>query len=240
MANATLTVPNDVRSARTQPVRVESQSVGDGVWLIGGGSHHSVAVEFGDHVAVIEAPLNEERSLAVIDEVYRLMPGKPIRFIVTTHHHWDHLGGLRAYVHEGATVITHESNKPYYREVLRAGLWTLEPDRFSLHPPEEWSEGYIFETLNQQYVLADQTRTVELYTVRGLAHAAGMLIAYIPSEKIVVQADLYSSQAQTPNASTRAFHRNLRRLDLDVETIVGIHGTPVPMTQFLEFVGAGQ
>ena len=96
------------------------------------------------------------------------------------------------------------------------------------------------ETLNQKYVLADQTRTVELYTVQGLAHAAGMLIAYIPSEKIVVQADLYSSQAQTPNASTRAFHRNLRRLDLDVETIVGIHGTPVPMTQFVEFVGAGQ
>ena len=240
VANAILTVPDDVRSARPQPVRVESQRVGDGVWLIGGGSHHSVAVEFGDHVVVIEAPLNEERSLAVIDEVYRLMPGKPIRFIVTTHHHWDHLGGLRAYVHEGATVITHESNEPYYREVLRAGLWTLEPDRFSLHPAEEWSEGYIFETLNQQYVLADQTKTMEIYTVQGLAHAAGMLIVYIPSEKIVVQADLHSSQAQTPNASTRALYRNLQRLDLDVETIVGIHGAPVPMTQFVEFVGAGQ
>ena len=237
---ATLTVPNDVMSARIQPVRVESQRLGDGVWLIGGGSHHSVAVEFGDHVAVIEAPLNEERSLAVIDEVYRLMPGKPIRFIVTTHHHWDHLGGLRAYIHEGATVITHEGNKPYYKEVLRAGLWTLEPDRFSLYPPEEWSEGYIFETLNQKYVLADDTQRVELYTVQGLAHAAGMLIAYIPSEKIVVQADLYTPGAATPNASARTFHRNLQRLYLDVETIVGIHGSPAPMSQFAEFVGAGQ
>ena len=237
---ATLTVPNDVRSARIQPVRVESQRLGDGVWLIGGGSHHSVAVEFGDHVAVIEAPLNEERSLAVIGEVNRLIPSKPIRFIVTTHHHWDHLGGLRAYIHEGATVITHEGNKPYYKEVLRAGPWMLEPDRFSLYPPEEWSEGYIFETLNQQYVLADDMQRVELYTVQGLAHAAGMLIAYIPSEKIVVQADLYTPGAATPNASARAFHRNLQRLDLDVETIVGIHGSPVPMSQFAEFVGAGQ
>ena len=240
VANATLIVPNDVQSARTLPVRVASQSVGDGVWLIAGGSHHSVAVEFGDHVVVIEAPQNEERSLAVIDEVYRLMPDKPIRFIVTTHHHWDHLGGLRAYVHEGATVVTHESNKPYYQEVLRAGLWILEPDRFSLHPPEEWSEGYIFETLNEKYVLADRTRTVELYTVQGLAHAAGMLIAYLPSERIVVQADLYSSQAQTPNASARVLLRTLRRLDLDVETIVGIHGSPVPMSQFAAFVGGGQ
>jgi glyoxylase-like metal-dependent hydrolase (beta-lactamase superfamily II) len=240
VASAALTVPNDVQSARVPPVRVESQSVGDGVWLIGGGSHHSVVVEFADHVTVIEAPLNEERSLAVIDEVYRLMPDKPIRFIVTTHHHWDHLGGLRAYVHEGATVITHESNKPYYQEVLRAGPWTLEPDRFSLHPPEEWSEGYIFETVNQQYVLSDGTRTLELHTVQGLGHAAGMLMAYLPSEKILVQADLLNSLARPPNASTRALQRNLRRLDLDVETIVGIHGTPVPMTQFVEFVGAGQ
>jgi glyoxylase-like metal-dependent hydrolase (beta-lactamase superfamily II) len=227
-------------SARVQPVQVASEQLGEGVWLIGGGSHHSVAIEFDNYVTVIEAPLNEERSLAVIDELNRLIPNKPIRFIVTTHHHWDHLGGLRAFVHEGATVITHDSNKPYYQEVLRAGIWTLEPDRFSLHPPEEWSEGYIFETLNEKYVIADRTTTVELYNVQGLAHAAGMLIAYIPDEKIVVQADLYFPAASTPNASARTFHRNLQRLDLDVETIVGIHGRPTPMSQFTEFVGAEQ
>jgi len=116
----------------------------------------------------------------------------------------------------------------------------LEPDRFSLYPPEEWSEGYIFETLNQKYVLADDTQRVELYTVQGLAHAAGMLIAYIPSEKIVVQADLYTAGAAAPNASARTFHRNLQRLGLDVETIVGIHGSPARMSQFVEFVGTGQ
>ena len=69
------------------------------------------------------APLNEERSLAVIEEVMNLIPNKAIRFIVNTHHHWDHLGGLRTYVHEGATVITHEGNRPYYQEVLRARPW---------------------------------------------------------------------------------------------------------------------
>ena len=240
VANATPTVPDNVRDASPPPVNVESQSVGDGVWLIGGGSHHSVAVEFGDHVAVIEAPQNEARSLAVIGEVYRLIPDKPIRFIVTTHHHWDHLGGLRAYVHEGATVVTHEGNKPYYQEVLRAGIWTLEPDRFSLFPPEEWSEGYIFETVNQKYVLADETRTVEFHTVAGLAHAAGMLIAYLPNERMVVQADLFSSTAQAANASARTLHANLLRLGLDVETIVGIHGSPAPMSRLAELVDAGQ
>ena len=67
-----------------------------------------------------------------------------------------------------------------------------------------------------------------------------MLIAYIPNEKIVVQADLYFPEAPTPNASARTFHQNLQRLDLDVETIVGIHGSPAPMSEFVEFVDVGQ
>ncbi len=240
VANAALTVPNEVRSARIEPVRVQSQGLGDGLWLIGGGSHNSVAVEFGDYVAVIEAPLNEERSLAVIGEVNRLIPNKPIRFVVNTHHHWDHMGGIRAYSHEGATVITHEGNHPYYQEVLRAGPWTLEPDRYSLHPPEEWSEGDIFELVGEEFVLGDDSRTVEIYLVPGLAHAAGMLIAYIPSQKIVVQADLYNPRAQAPNDSSRRFYETLQRLELDVTIIVGIHGNPVPMAQFAELASRGR
>jgi glyoxylase-like metal-dependent hydrolase (beta-lactamase superfamily II) len=159
---------------------------------------------------------------------------------VNTHHHWDHLGGIRTYVHEGATVITHEGNRPYYQEVLRARPWVLNPDRFSLHPPEEWSEGYIFETVREKYILGDATRTIELYNVQGLAHAGGMLIAYIPKEKIVVQADLYNPQAAAPNASTRTLYRNLQRLKLDVTTIVGIHGAPAPMSQLAQLMSKTQ
>jgi len=181
----------------------------------------------------VRASANQPQAIA---EVNRIMPGKPIQFVVTTHHHWDHLGGVRTYVHEGATVITHEGNRPYYQEVLRARPWILEPDRFSLHPPEEWSEGYIFETVREKYVLSDGTRTVELHNVQGLAHAAGMLIAYFPKDKIVVQADLYNPQAAAPNAAARTFHQNLQRLKLDVSTVVGIHGNPVPMSQFVQFV----
>ena len=103
-------VPDTVRQAVVQPIRVESQELEDGIWLIGGGSHNSVAVEFSDFVTVIEAPLNEERSLAVIQEVQRLIPDKMIRYLVVTHHHTDHSGGIRTYVAQGATIVTHEAN----------------------------------------------------------------------------------------------------------------------------------
>jgi glyoxylase-like metal-dependent hydrolase (beta-lactamase superfamily II) len=240
VAGAALTVPNEVRTAKIDPVRVQSQKLGDGLWLLAGGSHNSVAVEFRDHVAVIEAPLNEERSVAVIGEVNKLIPNKPIKYVVNTHHHWDHLGGIRTYVHEGATVITHEGNRPYYQEVLRARPWVLEPDRFSLNPPEEWSEGYIFETVREKFILGDDTRTIELHSVAGLAHALGMLIVYIPKEKIVVQADLYNPQATALNASNRTFYQNLQRLKLDVATIVGIHGNPGPMAPFVQLMSKAQ
>ena len=81
----------------------------------------------------------------------------------------------------------------------------LQPDRFALYPPEEWSEGYIFETMREKYVLTDDTRVVELHSIQGLPHAGGMLIAYIPREKIVVQADLYNAAATAVNANDRAF-----------------------------------
>ncbi|MEE2637527.1 MAG: MBL fold metallo-hydrolase [Acidobacteriota bacterium] len=244
--DSALTVPGDVAGAVVPVVRVDTEQLADGVWLLAGGSHNSVLVEFRDYLAVIEAPLNEERSLAVIAEVTALVPDKPIRFIINTHHHWDHLGGLRTYVHEGATVITHDGNRPYYQEVLRAGQWVLAPDRFSLYPPEEWSEGYIFETVREQYLLGDDTRLVELHHVQGLNHAAGMLVAYLPQERLVVEADLYTPPAPggaapgTPSESNLALYQNLQRLQLDVETIVPIHGRPSAMSAFEAFVTASE
>lgn len=84
-------------AAQTAMPGVRAERVADGVVYLTGGSHHSVAVEFGDHIAVVEAPQNEERSQAVMAEVKRQIPGKPIRYVINTHHHWDHSGGLRAY-----------------------------------------------------------------------------------------------------------------------------------------------
>ena len=240
-----VTVPQSVREASVQPARVEKQELADGVWLLGGSSHNSVAVEFDKFVAIVEAPLDEERSLAVIEAIVKLVPDKPIRFVVNTHAHYDHLGGLRTYLHIGATVITHQRNRVFYEtELLNYVPRTLDPDMVSLYPPTEISEGYTMEDVDEKYVLSDGKRMMDIYYVQGLnSHVEGMLMAYLPKEKIVIEADLYDPPAANemhpggPSATNKAFYNNVRQIGLDVSTIAPIHGRAVPWSDFLKFTG---
>jgi len=232
-----VTVPDAVRQASV-PVRVETQKLADGVYLLGGASHNSVAVEFRDFLAVIEAPLDETRNLAVIEDIVRLIPNKPIRFLVNTHQHHDHIGGLRTYMHIGATIITHWKNFPFYtRDVLNYAPRTLQPDTVSLWPPTEVAEGYFYEQVTENYVLSDGTRNMNIYYVQPLRHVEGMLMAYLPRERMLIEADLVDTHVPipaTPSDSHRSLFNQVRALKLDVAQIVPIHGTPVAWTDFLK------
>jgi glyoxylase-like metal-dependent hydrolase (beta-lactamase superfamily II) len=243
-AVAAITVPEAVQKATLAPVRAEGQKLADGTWLIAGGSHNSVAVEFRDFVTVIEAPLNEERSVAVMREVQRLIPNKPIKYVVNTHHHFDHSGGLRTYVAEGATVITHQGNREFYEDVLLyPAPRNVEPDRMSRYYPL-WNNNRTttYETVGQKYVVSDGVRTLELHPVQGLNHNSTMLIAYFPKEQILVNADMYNPPAPgakpltaaTPNMRTLA--QNIQRLKLNVAQHVGIHGAAGPAEDFMKLV----
>lgn len=220
--------------------RVEATRLADGVHLLGGASHNSVAIEFADYVAVVEAPINEARSLAVIEEIARLFPAKPIRFVVNTHQHSDSIGGLRTYMHIGATIITQWKNFNFYnRDVLNYVPRTLAPDMLSLWPPTELSEGYQWETVRENYTLADASRRLEISYVHPLDHAEGMLMAYLPVERIVIEAELFNS---TPGTSAgadaakrrRALFNQVHRLGIKPARIAPIHGPAVDWNVFLK------
>jgi glyoxylase-like metal-dependent hydrolase (beta-lactamase superfamily II) len=234
-------VPDAVRQA-TFPVGVETTKLADGVYLLGGASHNSVAVEFRTFIAVVEAPLDEKRNLAVIDEIVRLMPNKPIRYVINTHQHHDHIGGLRAYMHIGATIVTHAKNFGFYtRDVLNYAPRTLAPDMVSLWPPTELAEGYYYEQVTENYVLSDGARSMHMSYVHPLPHVEGMLMAYLPGERMVIQADLVDTHEPlpaTPTASHRTFFNQVRKLNLDVAQIVPIHGKPIPWAAFSKMMGS--
>ena len=245
VAGAALTVPDLVRNAPEPQVNVAAQEVADGVWLMAGGSHNSVAIEFDDFVTVVDAPQNEARSLAVIAEIKRLIPGKAIRYLVTTHHHWDHLGGAPTYVAHGVTVVTHESNDDFFRDAVFAPqIRTLSPDTLSRNPLATTGPGPVApETVTDRHFISDGDRTLLLFNVQNLNHAADMLIAYLPEEQILINADLWvppPGGAQPPanvSASAVALYNNIRRLNLDVTTHVPIHGQPGPNADFERIVG---
>jgi glyoxylase-like metal-dependent hydrolase (beta-lactamase superfamily II) len=230
-------LPDSVRDAPAPAVRATSEKLAEGVWYLTGGTHHSVMVEFADHVAVIEAPLNEERSVAVIAEVKKLTPAKPIRYLINTHHHFDHSGGLRTYVAEGATIVTHQSNESFYQKTFKAPR-TLNPDRQA----REKKKAKILAT-GAKHVLADSTRTLEIHHIQGNQHNSGIVMGYLPKEKLLVEVDVYTplpsnaNPPANPSPNMVNFYENIQRLNLDVSQIVPLHGRVVALAELKRTIG---
>ncbi len=215
---------------------IDETLVADGVYYFTGGTHHSVIVNFNDYVVVIEAPLDEARSGAVISEVRNLYFNKPIRYLVNTHAHFDHAGGLRTYAAEGATILTYQTNKPYYEKVFALPR-TLAPDRLS-----QSKKKAVIEAVGEKKILTDGVHTIELYHVPN-EHNEGMLIAWLPKDKIVVEADLYTpgaADAAAPNPVnpyTVALVDALDRLKLDYKKVLPLHGRLATRDELLKAAG---
>ena len=228
-------------SPRPDPEIVVVEEMADGVYMLGGGPANSYMVEFKDWVAVFEAPINEKRSLAVIEEVVKLAPNKPIRWLINSHVHFDVIGGLRTYLHIGSTIITHRKNIAMLnRDVLKYRTQHIEPDITSIWPPTELAEGYNYEAINENFVITDNERILRVYYVQPLGHVQGMLMAYLPEEKIAFQADLFNTHEPPPAEATPAmqtFFNQIHRMSLDIETIAPVFGNPVPYSEFVEAMG---
>lgn len=225
---AALEVRGGPPPAAPPAVTAEARRVGDGVWDITAGGLHSVLVEFGDHLVVIEASGGDARSHAVIAEVRRLVPNKPIRYLVNTHAHFDHAGGVRAFAAEGVTVITHDINKPFFETVFR------QPHRINPDSLARSGRSAVIEGVGARRVLADGTRTLELHHIRGNLHNDGLLMAYLPKEQLLIQADAFHPRPgarpyPSPPAFTVNLFENIQRLKLDVAQVLHIHGGTDPI-----------
>src|SRR5207248_9898713 len=174
----------------------------------------------------VDVPNNVARATAVLAKAKELVPNKPIRYIVTSHHHWDHLGGIRMAMNEGATIVTHQSNKAFLERVAKTSH-TINPDPLSTS-----KKPAKIQTVGDKYVLSDGNRMIELHLMKGYEHTGDMLVVYLPKEKLLAEPDAFTPPPQpgTPLVRTavpyaKTLYDNIQRLKLDVQVIVPFHGT---------------
>jgi len=194
-----------------------SEKLADGVYRITGG-YVSLAVEFKDHVVVLEGGQSEARGLAVIAETKKLFPAKRIKYVVMTHPHFDHMMGLPAFVSEGITILVDDSAK-FFTEASLGTPRTLVGDVMAKSRKKPKVESVI-----DQMELKDETRSLMLYHVDKLEHSDSMLIAYLPKEKILFSADFGAPQPGQPvSPSIATLMANLDAKAIDFERHVTVH-----------------
>ena len=217
--------------------RVTTEKVAEGVWFVAGGSHNSVAIEMSDHIVLVESPLYDGRAAAVMAEVKKLAPGKPIRTVINSHHHFDHAGGLRAAAAEGATLVTSAMAKPYFERVF------ANPNRISPDLLAKSGRRPSITGVSGKLAISDATRSIEVHEMDGSIHALGFMLVWLPKERLLIEADAWtpgppgSPPPPVVNANNLNLVQNIERLNLNVDRILPLHSRIATMGELYTMVG---
>ena len=198
-----------------------------------GGAANNLIVAMKDHLVVFDAPYGEKQSKWTIDAAKAKYPGKPIKYLVLTHHHMDHTGGMRSYVAEGATIVVPEGSKELFAKSATAKR-TVTPD--AQHKAGNKAAKIV--EVKDTMALKDDSMEIRLLNIPN-PHVDGMIIAHLPASNIVYVTDLLSPRGQIGrNPGTVAVGDALRKANITGSTIAGGHGTTAKQAEIGQALAA--
>jgi glyoxylase-like metal-dependent hydrolase (beta-lactamase superfamily II) len=230
---------------QTPPAQPAVRELAKDVYLIeglAGGGYSVLFVAFQDFVVAIEAPVNDQTASEAIRLIKETVPGKPIRFVVPTHHHDDHAGGIRAFVADGATILTTPGNANYFVSVVYRARFSIRPDSLARAGRRFTSSSQFLDAaIEGKAVIENGGKRVEVIDIGPGPHAQEMLVAWLPDERILFQGDLLNRPADgvllPANDTTAHFYDWLKKSGLPVETLIGVHSQPTTMAELASIVG---
>jgi glyoxylase-like metal-dependent hydrolase (beta-lactamase superfamily II) len=176
------------------------------------GDYHSLAVDAGDHIVLVEAPLNPAYAAHQRRILSELRPNKPVRYVLVTHHHGDHTGGLIAWMETGATIVVPAGARVAIERQLRARGFTGEPR---------------IEEVASQRSFGSGASRIDAHRFSS-THSEAHMVMHLPTHRILFQGDL--SYLPARGAPPRPFpvvaelDQLIRTLMLNVATVIGVHG----------------
>ncbi|HZE59807.1 MAG TPA: MBL fold metallo-hydrolase [Burkholderiales bacterium] len=217
----------------TQSLRLNE--IAPGVVHVVGGSHNSLLVEMADHLVMVDAPVSDAQSIWVVNAAKQRFPGKPIRWLVLTHHHMDHAGGMRGILAEGAVLVVGQGAAPHYRKVLAAPM-QRNPDL----KPMDFSGVQILEIPESHVISDSKGRQVVAYAMQDNPHAKGLLMVYVPDAKLGFVTDVWSPGVplpDKPNPALVSVVRTVQRAGIQPERFAGGHGAVAPYDTLTKLTG---
>ena len=227
-------------AAQQAPAAPPVEKLGEGVFKIGG-NYTSLAIDMGDHILVVESGQNDARGTAVMAAAKQAIPNKRIRYVVNSHPHFDHAGGLAAAVAEGTTILTHRNSEPVLERLL-AGPRTLTTDSLSkvMNRRRNVVEGVDDRNIRK----GTNGKVVELHRIPN-EHSDGLIAVYLPAEKVLWSADVTAVNATPAQLPVlKATVEMINRLKLDFNSWIPAHppnpDRPITKAEVMAAAGGSQ